>query len=253
MWSVYKHTSPNGKVYIGMTKQVPEDRWQRGLGYRTQQRFFRAIKKYGWDSFMHEVLFSDLEFEEAERKERELISLYKSYDKNFGYNIERGGNCKKEVSQETIEKSRRSRNTKEYKERMRAINAKRWSDPKAHEEMSKRFSGKNNPMYGRVIGEEERERRRQKMLGRPAYKIMRGEENPMYGKHLTAEMKAKISEANSGVNNGRARKVICIETGIIYGCMTDASRENNICVDSISSCCRGITHTAGGFHWRYSD
>lgn len=27
MYSVYKHTSPSGKVYIGITKQKPVKRW----------------------------------------------------------------------------------------------------------------------------------------------------------------------------------------------------------------------------------
>lgn len=28
MYCVYKHTSPNGKVYIGITKKKPNDRWE---------------------------------------------------------------------------------------------------------------------------------------------------------------------------------------------------------------------------------
>lgn len=29
-YTVYKHTSPNGKVYIGITKLSVERRWQEG-------------------------------------------------------------------------------------------------------------------------------------------------------------------------------------------------------------------------------
>jgi len=29
-YCVYKHTSPNGKMYIGMTGQNPEKRWGKG-------------------------------------------------------------------------------------------------------------------------------------------------------------------------------------------------------------------------------
>lgn len=31
---VYKHISPSGRVYIGITKQKPEYRWNHGKNYR---------------------------------------------------------------------------------------------------------------------------------------------------------------------------------------------------------------------------
>lgn len=43
-YTVYRHTSPSGKVYIGITKQKPHKRWNSG-----QPLFERAILKYGWD------------------------------------------------------------------------------------------------------------------------------------------------------------------------------------------------------------
>lgn len=42
-YTVYKHTSPSGKVYIGITKRKPEYRWNKGKGYRKDQLlFYRA-------------------------------------------------------------------------------------------------------------------------------------------------------------------------------------------------------------------
>lgn len=91
MYSVYKHTSPSGKVYIGVTSQRPEIRWHGGHGYVDNEYFTRAIKKYGWDNIRHEVLFTNLTKEDAEQMEIELIGLYHSNDREFGYNIENGG------------------------------------------------------------------------------------------------------------------------------------------------------------------
>ncbi len=49
---VYKHTSPSGKVYIGITCKVPEIRWgTNGYYYRKQTVFYNAIKQYGWENF----------------------------------------------------------------------------------------------------------------------------------------------------------------------------------------------------------
>lgn len=111
-YCVYKHTSPSGKIYIGVTCQNPEDRWKGGFGYLnkkkngqyTQPSMARAIIKYGWDNFDHEVLLTNLTKEDAARKEKELISRYKSDDREFGYNIEHGGNSIDKFSDETKRK-----------------------------------------------------------------------------------------------------------------------------------------------------
>ena len=39
-YTVYKHISPSGKVYIGITKRKPEYRWNKGKSYREDQLLF---------------------------------------------------------------------------------------------------------------------------------------------------------------------------------------------------------------------
>lgn len=87
---VYKHTTPNEKVYIGITSQSTYDRWGKNGRRYSGQPFHKAIKKYGWDNINHEILFENLSKEEAEAKEVELIDFYKSNQKEYGYNILRG-------------------------------------------------------------------------------------------------------------------------------------------------------------------
>lgn len=85
---VYKHTAPNGKVYIGITGFDPKYRWlNNGRGYKYQTTFFNAIIKYGWINFKHDILFTGLSEKEALDKEEELIQEYKSYDRRYGYNV----------------------------------------------------------------------------------------------------------------------------------------------------------------------
>ena len=38
-YTVYKHTSPIGKVYIGITKMNPIRRWSNGKGYKKMYTF----------------------------------------------------------------------------------------------------------------------------------------------------------------------------------------------------------------------
>lgn len=101
MYCVYKHTAPNGKIYIGITSINPLKRWANGQGYKHNNHFWNAIQKYGWDNIKHEILYSDLTKEEACQKEIELIARYKSNQREFGYNIENGGNAIGKISEET--------------------------------------------------------------------------------------------------------------------------------------------------------
>lgn len=93
-YCVYIHTNKiNGKMYVGQTVNGndPNKRWLNGLGYRTQQYFWRAIKKYGWDNFEHEVIASNLTKEEADNFEKLLIKELDTMNKDKGYNIVAGG------------------------------------------------------------------------------------------------------------------------------------------------------------------
>ena len=114
-YTVYKHISPSGKVYIGITKRKPEYRWNKGKGYREDQLlFYRAIKKYGWDNFTHEILYTGLSEKDAKNIEISLIRQYKSL--GMSYNITDGGdegrglhNKRKKLSKETKLKMSKSR------------------------------------------------------------------------------------------------------------------------------------------------
>lgn len=88
-WIVYQHISPNGKSYIGITQQDPEKRWQNGKGYIGQKKFYNAIKKYGWDSFQHNILKENICEEAASYWEKYYIKEFDSYYN--GYNATEGG------------------------------------------------------------------------------------------------------------------------------------------------------------------
>ena len=88
-YSLYRHTSPSGKVYIGITTQTPEKRWYNGKGYKRHTYFFNAILKYGWDNIKHEVLFTGLDELTAKSLEIDLIRHYKGL--GISYNITDGG------------------------------------------------------------------------------------------------------------------------------------------------------------------
>ena len=102
---IYKLTAPNGKIYVGQTKDI-EARFNRYrvAAIKNQIKIYHSIKKYGWENFNKEVLeYTNDDF--ADEMERYYITKYNCCGKN-GLNLDSGGNNNKKHSNETKEKIR---------------------------------------------------------------------------------------------------------------------------------------------------
>lgn len=224
MYSVYKHTNlSNGRVYIGVTSREPKKRWQKGNGYRDQPLFWNAIKVYGWDGFSHEVLFVVETQDQAFSLEQDLIAQYQSTDRTHGYNISGGG----------MDSGRFS---PEYRKHLCESRSKR---PPMSEETKRKISearrGKSMP----PCSKETRERLSKSLTGRTFSK-----------EHCEHIRESKIGKACRSKNH-KARKVLCVETGIVYDCLLDAADFTKGSSHNISSACTGRLKTSGGYHWKY--
>jgi hypothetical protein len=96
---IYKITSPSGKVYVGQTIQEFKHR------IRSHQRkdskctlLKRAIQKYG-DEMKYEIVEEDVPQEHLDEREIYWINELHSLAPN-GYNLNTGGNYKKEITKE---------------------------------------------------------------------------------------------------------------------------------------------------------
>lgn len=247
IYTVYKHTLPkeisgknNDMVYIGITSWKPEKRWQNGRGYYKQSYFYNAIEKYGFNSFVHEILYSDLTKDEAEQKEIELIAKYQSNNREFGYNIANGGNCIGTVSEETKRKISKANMGNQYgKGHILSDEHKR----KISEAMkgNQHTKGLKMPEHVKRILFESRQNE----------EVRKKISIANTGKKQTDEHKRKNSESHKGLG---AKKVVCIETGIIYDSIKEAARAIGIKgTGHISACCRGDRETCGGYHWCYEE
>lgn len=222
-YKVYKHTAPNGKVYIGITCRKLKERWANGTRYHHNAYFTNAIKKYGWDNIKHEVLFEDLSKEEATQKEIELISFYQSNNSEYGYNQSTGGECG-------------------------ATGYKR--TPEQCEAISKR-------MKGRTISEEERERLRRLRKGVPNSQEAREKmSKARKGVKHSEEWTKKIADANRGQKRPSIWKAVVqmdLEGNDIrsYESITEASKQTGIHTSEITRCAQGGRKTSGGYKWRY--
>lgn len=212
-YTVYQHTAPNGKVYIGITSMKPEKRWNKGYGYKRQPYFMNAIVKYGWDNFKHEILFWGLTKEEAEKKEIELITKYKSNKKRYGYNIELGGNSSGKMAEETKHK------------------------------ISKSLKGISK-LIPPWLGKHHTEETRQKLS-----KIRKGKMNPMYGKTLSEETRIKMSVSHK--NCRLCKSILCVETGEIFISASEAANKLELSQGNVSSVARGEREHTKGYHFEY--
>lgn len=88
-YKVYIHISPSNKMYVGQTKQDILKRWSSG--YKNNFHFNNAIKKYGWDNFIHTVIRENLTKHEADLLEKLFISELRTQNPLYGYNIQNGG------------------------------------------------------------------------------------------------------------------------------------------------------------------
>lgn len=207
-YKIYKHTFPNGKVYIGLTSQNVNKRWQNGFGYERQQYLYNAIKKYGWQNTIHEILFDNLTKENAEQKEIELIAQYKSNQREFGYNIENGGNINK-VSEETKEKIRKAnigKSMSEYtKQRLLQANIGKHLSEETKHKISIANTGRivskktrqilSMSRKGKKLSNETKEKLRQRNLGK---KLSADTIEKMRGRKLSLETRLKMSKSRQG-------------------------------------------------------
>lgn len=232
-WTVYMHTNKvNGKKYIGITSKCPSKRWGNGgSGYKRNSHFWKAIQKYGWDNFKHEILLSNETIEYACAVEKCLIKYYKTNNPFYGYNLTSGGDSGYQHSEESRKKISESRKGK--------------------------YTGKDSSMYG--ISPKAR-------MDNDTYKVWlnkqqtnkpKGKDHPMYG----VSPKERMDEITYKQWLEKMKKpeksipVMCIETNKTYQSAREAERCTGIGHSAIIKSCKSEDHSvkAGQLHWCFCD
>ena len=221
----------DGKKYIGSSKNLYNRKSKHIYTLRTNSHrncyLQRAFNKYGEANFSFEVIeFINTE-EELLPREQYYIELYQVCDRDKGYNL--------------IVDATRNIPSKETKLKISLAHQGKTISEETKLKMSLAQKGSKNhnygktgylhPMHGKTHSKESRYRMSQN------HADVSGSKNPMYGKH--------------GELHPASKKVICIETGVVYGSMVDIEKITGIKRNNISSCCTGKNKTAGGYHWKY--
>ena len=219
-YCIYIHINTiNNKVYIGQTQfqdNLIKRTGKEGEKYHDSPRFYNAIKKYGWQSFQHQILEKNLTKEQANQQEIYWINYYNSTNDKYGYNIQTGGNQSK-MSDETKAKI--------------SITKKNNYHPYRNKHLSQEHKIK--------ISE-----------------ALKGEKNHFYGKKHTKETRQIMSLHHAdftGSKNPNAKKVYCKELDLIFNSFVDAAlflgKEK---ISGSINIRQGINKRGGyayGYHW----
>ena len=230
--TIYMHRNKiNNKVYIGQTTQSCQSRWKHdGSGYKSQSKFYNAIKKYGWDNFEHIILEENLTLEELNEREFYWIHFYNSIEN--GYNVREGGN-NQPLTNEHKEKIRDGHNKTTAKKVICLNTLKVYNS--IHEAMKETGSEHISDCCKKKIKSSGKDKNGNALIWR-------------YLDEYDANENIEIKKQKR-----KKTKVICIETEVEYESAKEAERKTGINSSSIGGVCNGIRKTAGGFHWKWSE
>ena len=233
---VYAHVNKyNGKIYFGITKCYPKNRWGAGSGYCKCSKFYPAIKKYGWDGFYHIVILRNLSKEEALYLEKSYISLYNTTNRDFGYNTDKGGQ-NSEVSKLVKRRLIQERKIKpiiclETKERYESKEDFEALTSENHSYVYDACKSKGSRVHG-----------------------------GMHYLYIEDYVKMSLQEIQD-IIDGKLQshqEVVCMETGEVFWDAAKAGQTLSYGKFSVSNRCnhfreRGKDNFAGGFHWAFKE
>lgn len=228
---VYMHVNKiNNKKYIGITGNDPQKRWgKNGSGYlRNKQPLFnRAIEKYGWDNFEHIILYDNLSKEDACDIEVELIREYNTQDKNYGYNIQPGGqlgNSNIVFSEETRKKISDTHKGKQLSEEHKR-------------KISESCKGHRPPVFSDEFIQKQRELN--------TGKVMPDETKKKISATLTGIKKSEETKQKMRENQPNCVEVYCPEYNLKFKSIAEAEKYTDAKRANIQKCLKGERKSAG--------
>lgn len=286
-YTVYKHTAPNGKIYIGMTGRELASRWCNGKGYKRNKHFDQAIKKYGWENIKHEIVKDGLTKDDAAELEKKTIALYETTNPDKGYNLSiggLGGTLGVKMSDETLRRMSIARTgpgnprygikiSKEESAKLSSLRKGRWSERqeavlrRCQEENKKKVVCLDNCVVFDSVMEA---CKYANVDNKGVSNVCNGQYYKSGGLHwsfyngesddeiheklkevIEKETEAKKNKSRSW--SGRPRSIICVETGETFQSSKSAGEYYGVSYKAINKVIGLPNRTSHGLHWVYTD
>lgn len=245
--------SINGKMYVGQTtKDKPVDRWKqhkRNMNYASYKRIalYRAMRKHGVENFTWEIIVADVPEALLDDLETNCIAAYNGYTK--GYNMLEEGNTMRgyKFSPEVLAHLSKVRKGKEP-----ANKGKKFPE----------LSGKNSSRSIPVVCIDTNQRfhsakeaaTTMRLCHSSVIAVCKGRRNKTKGyrfKYADGVYQGVESKSKQKGESPNAKKVVCVETGVVYSSILEASEAINASVSGISSVCRGVRKSIYGKIFKY--
>lgn len=237
---IYRHHIINdkniSKSYVGRCVNKPNIRWQDGEGYRSGT-FRKAIGKYGWNNFQHEILLTITCDTKEELNywlnewEKYYIWKYDSYYNGYNDTLGGDGSIGRKCSEETKVKISKARKGKKRK-------------PESIEKMRKTITGrKHTEETKRKMSSAAKGKKKSKETIDKMKRTKRGNYSPEKGKAHGDKIRGKP--------NSRSKLIINLETGLIFQTSTQAAKWSGCHAENIRACCKHKNNSSKGLHWLY--
>lgn len=201
----------NNKKYIGQSIHIHR-RWsehKNALNNNAHDNDYlqKAWNKYGASNFTFYII-ELCDIYQLNERECYYIELYNTMNDVYGYNLQAGGCGNRKISEIT---------------RYKLSQAAKRKRP------NKNIAGVNNPMFGKRLSEEAKEKIRQSRIGTVA----------------SDETKEKLSQIRSGSNNPRCVPIYCPELDESFWGAKEAELKYGVNRNKISECINGKRKHAG--------
>ena len=205
----------NGKRYVGQTIRKFEYRQAQHKkdSERLDFKFYRAIRKYGWDNFKWAVIVEGIEnIDSLNNLEKYWIKELDTFEN--GYNSTTGGEGYA-VSEETKKK------------------------------LSESNKGEKNPNYGKQFSEKTKKKMSESQKG----KYVSDETKQKISETLKGRTGANNPLSKPVLQLDKETGTIIAE----FAGLREAERLTDIQASRISIVCKGKGKSAGGYRWKYKE
>lgn len=258
---VYKITNKiNGKVYIGVTKKESvSERYKGSIINTHNEHLRRSIEKYGVENFeiinQFDIAYSE---EELNKLESYYINYYDSMNPKKGYNKTSGGDSKYIFSEESKKKMSKAHSGKKLTEEHKKKLSESRRGEKNHfygkthtDKVRKKISDTHK---GKIISEEHRKIVSECWTGRKHSEETKQKMREWnIGKKMSEESKEKMRKAKGKEVYQYSKEGTFINKWRSVAEMCRQNNYNNSDYSSILQCLCGMTKSARGYVWSYTE